>query len=266
MTEYKYLWQETHGGKIFILINNPPLNTLDRSMLMELNELLDEIEKNPELKEIVITSIGKYFCAGANIKELKEIVCASDSLIFGYQFAEGKKFAELGQKTLLKIHRFSKPVTVFITGICLGGGLELALACHKRIVVSHALLGFPETTLGLIPGWGGVEWIKEILKEYPEKIEKIVREGLYLDAKEARELGLVDEIIDSGQTVNKPPARPFSKEAAKLVSKEVVDAYSSFGLYSRLRIEAFMFGWLCEQPDAEEGITAFLEKRLPEFE
>lgn len=251
--------QKIEGEKITLTINNPPLNILSTDALKELGELLDAIKENQEIKEIVITGSGKHFSAGADIKEIGAIVFGKNS------YEKGWRFAGLGLLTMTKIYEFPKPITAFINETCLGGGMELALACKQRVAVSHAILAFPETTLGLIPGWGGLEFIRN-LKSFPKKkseIAEFVQKGLYLTAKEALELGLVDEVIDSGQESKKPGPRPYSRTAADRVEQSLSIVRRLFNLRSRLALDINDFSELCALPDAKEGVEAFLDKRPP---
>lgn len=259
MTDGK-IQQKIEGERITLAINNPPMNILTMDVLRELSELLDKIKENQEIKEIIITGSGKHFSAGADINEIRAIVFGKNS------YEKGWRFAVLGLLTMVKIYKFPKPVTALINGTCLGGGMELALACRRRVVVSHAILGFPETTLGLIPGWGGLEFIRD-LKSFPKKkseIAEVVQKGLYLTAKEALEIGLVDEVVDSGQEPKKPVHRPYSTKAARCVLNSL-SIEKLLALQWRLTLDVGSFAKLCGTLDAKEGVEAFLDKRLPRF-
>jgi len=229
-------------------------------VLEELEKLLEIMEHNPMIWSVVITGSGKCFSAGANIKEIKEIVFGENPR------EEGWKFARLGLEVMGKIHNFPKPITAFINGDCFGGGMELALACRYRIAVSDAILGFPETKLGLMPGWGRLELIRN-LESFPrnkEKITEIVSKGLYLTAKEALEIGLVDEIIDSGNEPKKLANRPYSTKAAEYISHSLMDRESpELEQQDRLALDTSDFTKLCEKNSAKEGVQAFLDKRFP---
>lgn len=259
--------QKIEGGKITFTINNPPLNILSMDVLIELGELLDAIKDNRKIKTVVITGNGKHFSAGANINEIKKIVFGKNSR------ADGWVFARLGLEIMEKIYNFPKPIVAFINGDCYGGGLELALACQKRIVISHAILGFPEAKLGLIPGWGGLEFIREKLRNlenfqnFPgkkKKIIEIVSKGLYLTAKEAVEFGLVDKIINSGEEPKKLASRPYSVKAAKYISHSLNNRESpKLKQQNRLSLDVMDFAKLCSLDSAKEGVEAFLDKRLP---
>lgn len=252
--------QKIEGGEITLTINNPPLNILSIDTLRELGELLDAIKENQKIKAVVITGSGKHFSAGADIKEIKEIVFGKNP------YEKGWKFAGIGLAAMVKIYEFSKPVTAIINGTCLGGGMELALACRRRVAVSHAILGFPETTIGLIPGWGGLEFIRN-LESFPEKkleITEVVSKGLYLTTEEALELGLVDEIINSGEEPKKPASRPYSVKAAKYISHSLNNRESpKLKQQNRLSLDVMDFAKLCSLDSAKEGVEAFLDKRLP---
>lgn len=251
---------EIEKGKATIAINNPLLNVLSLEVLKELDKLLDMIKENGDVKEIVITGSGKHFSAGADINEIRAIVFGKNS------YEKGWEFAGLGLLTMVKIYEFPKPVTALINGTCLGGGMELSLACRRRVAVSHAILGFPETTIGLIPGWGGLEFIRN-LKSFPKKeteITEVVRKGLYLTAKEALRLGLVDEIINSGHEPKKLVSRPYSVKAAIKVSHSLTDRDRSLQTeHDKICFDASDFAELCETDSVKEGVEAFLDKRFP---
>lgn len=252
------------GTAATLTINNPPLNILSVDVLEELGKLLEIIKYDPTIWSVVITGNGKNFSAGADIKEIKKIVFGKNSR------ADGWVFARLGLEIMGKIYNFPKPIVAFINGDCHGGGLGLALACQKRIAASHAILGFPEVKLGLIPGWGGLEFIRNLKsfsdKNKKEKIIEIVSKGFYLTAQEALELGLVDEIeiIDSDEKPKKLVSRPYSTKAAKYISHSLINRRpTELGQKDRLAFDASDFAELCETDSAKEGVEAFLDKRFP---
>lgn len=252
--------QKIERGTVTLIINNPPLNILSTDVLRELSEVLDIIKDNHEIREVVITGNGKHFSAGADIKEIGAIVFGKNP------YGDGWQFARLGSLTMARIYAFPKPITAFINGTCLGGGMELALACDQRIAESDAILGLLETTLGLIPGWSGPEFIRN-LDSFPKKQAEIVEtvsKGLYMTAEEALRLGLVDKVIDSGREPKKPAPRPYSPRAARCVSEGLGDR-KLLELKWRLVLDIGDFAKLCKTPDAKEGVEAFLDKRLPRF-
>lgn len=262
--EDKKIQQKIEGERIILAINNLPMNILSMNVLRELSELLDKIKENQEIKEIVITGSGKHFSAGADIKEIRNIVFGKNP------HKDGWEFARLGLKTMGKIYNFPKPIIAFINGDCYGGGFELALACHYRIAISDVILSFPETKLGLMSGWGGLELIRRLGsfsdKNKKEKIIEIVSKGLYLTAKEALGLGLVDEIenIDSDEKPKKLVSRPYSVKAAEYISHSLNDRESpKLKQQNRLSLDVMDFAELCSLDSAKEGVQAFLDKRFP---
>src|SRR2546425_4233639 len=128
-----------------VTLNNPPSNLLTTSVLAELDQIFGELEASDDIRVVVLTATGRFFCPGADMKELTLLATA-------YQ---GSELSGRGQALLNRIERSDKPVIAAINGTCLGGGLELAMACHMRVAAAGVLLGLPEIKLGLIPGFGG---------------------------------------------------------------------------------------------------------------
>src|SRR5690242_6188139 len=165
-----------------ITLHNPPANTITASVLKELDQVLSEVEQDNYVRAIIVTGSGRFFCAGADIHELTRLTSTH----------AGTEFALQGQTLLNHIERCDKPVLAAINGICVGGGLELALACHIRIAASEASLGLPEIKLALIPGFGGTQRLSRVVGA--SKAAEMILTGESVTAEEALRIGLVSRV------------------------------------------------------------------------
>jgi enoyl-CoA hydratase/carnithine racemase len=239
-------------------LNHPPVNALSRNLLSTLDALVEEACQNDEVRAVVITSFTqKYFVAGADIKELQKISSQ----------AEGQKYAERGQAVLQKIENASKPFIAAIEGYCLGGGLELALACHLRIAGTEARLGLPEVNLGLMPGFGGTQRL--VRQVGRDRALELMLTGNHISAQEAHDLELVSQVVKEGSSLDiaLSLARQIQTKSALSIAAILASVRSreEDSLKERYRKDAKAFGALFETEDSKEGITAFIEKRPPQF-
>jgi enoyl-CoA hydratase/carnithine racemase len=264
MAEWQYIRTEVEDRMAVLTIDHPPVNSFNKRVVNELDEAMDKLLADDEVKAIVITGGGtNAFVAGADIPEIQKLLEQPEG---GY--AEARAFIERGQSVNLKIETASKPVIAAINGFCLGGGLELAMACHMRISSDRARLGQPEINLGLIPGWGGTQRLARIVGK--GKALEMILTGDMITAQEAYRIGLVNKVV---------PAQAVLKEAHGLARKIV--SKSSCCIEAALHavtegLEADMEGGLvCEKEqfvgladteDIREGVSAFLEKRQPVFQ
>jgi enoyl-CoA hydratase/carnithine racemase len=240
-----------------ITLNNPPSNLLGTPVLRELDQAFGKLEADEAVRVIILTASGKFFSPGADIKELAELNTVH----------QGSELSARGQALLNRIERFDKPVIAAINGACLGGGLELAMACHVRVAAAGILLGLPEIKLGLIPGFGGTQRLPRIIG--PSKAAELILTGEAITSEEALTLGLVNRVVAPEELL--PTAQKLAgtitakgrlaTQAALRAIRTGLDSPLAEGL-SR---EAELFGELCETPDKKEGTTAFLEKRPPRF-
>ncbi|QHS22953.1 enoyl-CoA hydratase [Virgibacillus sp. MSP4-1] len=252
-----YLSYDKDGNKGFITFNSPPANALSSKLLEELSKTLDQIEEDPEVKAVIIRGEGKFFSAGADIKEFTQVKTAEDHA----------SLARNGQHIFHRIEHFHVPVIASIHGAALGGGLELAMACHLRIVTKNAKLGLPETTLGIIPGFAGTQRLPRyvglpkayemILTGTPMSGEEAVQWQLANDAVSEEELesyteNLVNRMVDK------------SRPSVQAVMKLLPYAHTS-QFQGGVEEEAKQFGQIFGTDDAQEGIQAFIEKRKPNF-
>jgi enoyl-CoA hydratase/carnithine racemase len=250
--------------KIAVLtIDHPPVNSLNSQVLQELSEAVDELLASKEVKAVVVAGGGtNAFVAGADIPEIKELIEKPDD-----EYAEASKFLELGQGINLKIEQADKPFIAAINGFCLGGGLELAMACHVRVCSDRARLGQPEINLGIIPGFGGTQRLARIVGK--GKAVELILTGDMIKAQEAYRLNLVNKVVPAGAVLKE--ARDLAR---KIVSKSKFPIAASLraitegldlSIEEGLSVEVDQFVGLAETEDIHEGVSAFLEKRQPEF-
>ena len=240
-----------------VTLNNPPSNLLNASVLKELDQAFGELEAMDAVRVVVLTASGRFFCPGVDIKELAQLSIA-------YQ---GSEFSGLGQALLNRIERLDKPVIAAINGTCLGGGLELAMACHIRVAAAGIQLGLPEIKLGLIPGFGGTQRLPRIIG--PSKAAELILTGEAITAEEALALGLVNRVVPLADLLKRAQVLAGMITAKGRLAIESALRAIRTGLDSPLAEglarEAELFGELCETADEKEGLTAFLEKRQPKF-
>jgi len=244
-----------------LVIDHPPVNALNSQTLMELNAALDELLANDEVKVIVVTGGGQLaFVAGADIGEIGSIVKSRDGRV-------AVDMIELGQCVFAKIERSHKPVIAAINGVCLGGGLELAMACHMRIAGDRVRLGQPEINLGIIPGWGGTQRLPRIVGA--GKATEMILTGDQITAQQALQLRLVNLVVPGGEVMRqaKGLARKLAEKSAVTVSAALtaIGAGLDGGLQAGLAKEREQFVRIADSEDVREGVTAFLEKRQPQF-
>ncbi|MFJ8245729.1 enoyl-CoA hydratase [Peribacillus asahii] len=253
--EYLKLAVEDHVA--FITINRAPANALSTGVIKEISEALDEISQNEEVRVILLHGEGRFFSAGADIKEFTDI-------------ESGSAFSALaanGQAVLEKIEKFPKPVIAAIHGAALGGGLELAMACHIRLVTERAKLGLPELQLGLIPGFAGTQRLPRYVGT--AKAAEMLFTSEPITGVEAVQYGLANQAYSDEELL--PKAKELAFRVAKkspLVLKATIELlnYSKHNSYYQgVENEAAQFGTIFESEDAKEGISAFIEKREPLF-
>ena len=264
MSEWQYIRTQVEDRIAVLTIDHPPVNSFNKQVITELDEAIDQLLADDEVKAIVITGGGtNAFVAGADIPEIKELLENP-----GEDYGAAREFLERGQRVFLKIERATKPVIAAINGFCLGGGLELAMACHMRICSDRARLGQPEINLGLIPGWGGTQRLARLTNK--GKAIELILTGDMITAQEAYRIGLVNKVVPAGAVLKE--ARDLAR---KIVSKSKFPIAAALqaiteGLETTieegLKIEADQFVGLASTEDIREGVTAFLEKRQPKFQ
>jgi len=239
-----------------ITINRPEsLNALNAKTINEISSALDELESDHEVRVIILTGSGeKSFVAGADIKEFSD---------FNQEKAE--ELARNGHYNLFnKIESLSKPVIAAVNGFALGGGLELAMACHIRYASENAKLGLPEVTLGLIPGYGGTQRLPKLVGK--GIANEMIFSAKMIPAQKAKEIGLVNEVypIEELLAKTKELAKTISSNSPMAISK-AIQAINLSDTDKGFETEIKGFGELFELDDKKEGVSAFIEKRKPSF-
>jgi enoyl-CoA hydratase len=255
---YENIKSENRDGILFVTIDRPKvLNALDRATIAEIARVFEESRDDETVKAVIVTGAGeKAFVAGADITELAQLTPIA-----------GKATAERGQDAFRAIEQFPKPVIAAINGFALGGGCELALACHIRIASENAQLGLPEVTLGIIPGYGGTQRLSRLVGT--GKALELICTGDRIKAADAERIGLVNRVVPADQLLAAAEelARKMASRGPLAVRAaiEAVMSGSDMPLEEGLTLEATLFGLLCATEDTKEGMNAFLEKRPAAF-
>ena len=255
---YNNILIEKENGLAQLTINRPKkLNALNRETLEEIHNAFAELESDENVKIIVLTGSGeKAFVAGADISEFAD-----------YSIAEGKNLAAKGQEEVFdRIANFNKPVIAAINGFALGGGLELAMAAHFRIASDNAKMGLPETSLGVIPGYGGTQRLPQLVGK-GRAMEMIMTAGM-IDAKQALQYGLVNHVTPAEELMEftTKTAQKIMRNSMVAIGKaiEAINANDEDGV-NGFDKEIENFGKSFGTEDFKEGTTAFLEKRKADF-
>lgn len=253
---YENILLQTEERISIITINRPEsLNALNAKTIQEISTALDQLNSDSSCRAIVITGSGeKSFVAGADIKEFSD---------FGQEKAE--ELARNGQNSLFnKIETLSKPVIAAVNGFALGGGLELAMACHIRYASENAKLGLPEVTLGLIPGYGGTQRLPKLVGK--GLANEIIFSAKMIPAQRAKEIGLVNDVfpIEDLLTKTKELAKTIANNSPMAISK-AIQAVNLSDTDKGFETEIRFFGELFDMEDKKEGVSAFIEKRKPAF-
>ena len=241
-----------------ITIDHPPVNALNQATLEELNAAVDEVIGSEQMKAVVVTGGGQIaFVAGADINEFTKL-----------ETAEQAQHASRQVQALFdKIACAPKPFIAAINGVALGGGMELALACHMRIIGDRAKVGQPEINLGIIPGWGGTQRLARLVGT--AKAIELILTGDSLNAQEAFRLNLVNKVVPGGEVLKtaKDLAKKISQKGALAIaaSLRAITAGADLPLDQGLALEAEQFATIGLSEDAREGVSAFLQKRQPVF-
>ena len=245
-------------GILIITIDRPKvLNALNAQTVSEIGQAFDAAHDDASIKCVILTGGGdKAFVAGADINELAKMTPIT-----------GKETSQKGQRVFSAIERFPKPVIGAINGFALGGGCELALACHIRIASEKALLGLPEVTLGIIPGYGGTQRMARLLGK--GKALELILTGDRISAHDAERIGLVNKVVPADQLMAtaEEMARKIASRGPLAVRAaiEAVMSGSEMPFDEGQILEATLFGLLASTEDMKEGMGAFLEKRQAEF-
>jgi len=258
MPSYKNLLENLEEGILTIAIDRPDkMNALNNSTFSELKMSIDEAYDNDEVKGIIITGTGKKaFVAGADISEFTEL-----------NEVNGRKFSEHGQEIFALIESCSKPIIAMVNGYALGGGCELAMACHLRIATENAFFGQPEVSLGAIPGYGGTQRLSQLVGK--GKALEMMMTGEMLGADQALNCGLVNYVVatkEDGLEKAEDILKKIFKNAPGAVSMIINCVIAAFSKdEDGYQVEANSFANCCKTEDFKEGTSAFLEKRAPNF-
>ncbi|WOS42285.1 enoyl-CoA hydratase/isomerase family protein [Xanthomonas rydalmerensis] len=249
---------DTQGAIRILTVNRADkLNALNRQVLQALETAFAEAADDPQIRVVVLTGAGeKAFVAGADIAEMNELTPV-----------QGRDFSQLGQRLMRRIERMPKPVLAMVNGFALGGGLELAMACHLRVAAEGARLGQPEINLGLIPGFGGTQRLLRLVGRAAAL--ELCLLGAPIDATRALQLGLVNRVVtaDDLRATTLQLAQQLA-ESAPLALRGILDAIQIGGesaIEQGLEYETAQFGLLFSSEDMREGTRAFLERRPPQF-
>lgn len=258
MTDRQFVKTSIEERVATLTIDHPPVNALNQPTLLDLNDAIDEVIANPDVKAVVITGAGQLaFVAGADITEFAKIENAD----------QARTASQSVHALYRKIERAPKPFIAAINGVALGGGIELAMACHMRIIGDRAKVGQPEINLGIIPGWGGTQRLPRLVG--PAKAIELILTGDSITAQEAYRLNLVNKVVPGGEVLK--TARDLAKKISQKGGLAVQAALAAIvnglqqPLDAGLEGEAEQFGRTAVSEDAREGASAFLQKRQPAF-
>ncbi len=241
----------------YVAINRPPANALASELLQDLSSMLDTIEEQDDIRTVVLHGEGRFFSAGADIKEFTTV-------------ESEEAFAQLsakGQKLFERIETFKKPVIAAIHGAALGGGLELALSCHLRYVTETAKLGLPELQLGLIPGYAGTQRLTRFAGA--AKAAEMMFTSEPISGLDAVAWGVANKAFKEEEFMDsvKKLAEKIAKKSPIALDKtiQLINYGKHERYYEGVKKEAEYFGEIFGTEDAKEGISAFIEKRSPIF-
>ncbi len=240
-----------------IVVNRPnKLNALNRNTIKELHEAFKAMDTEKEIQVIILTGSGeKAFVAGADISEFAD-----------FSEEEGSKLAAEGQELLFDfVENLSKPVIAAVNGFALGGGLELAMACHFRVASHNARMGLPEVSLGVIPGYGGTQRLPQLIGK--GRAMELIMTGRMIDVERALDYGLVNHVVSQENLL------PFCEDLADKIAKNspvalghaIKAVNAGFKNSDGYSAEIKAFGQCFGTADFKEGTTAFLEKRKADF-
>ncbi|MBI5059839.1 enoyl-CoA hydratase/isomerase family protein [candidate division KSB1 bacterium] len=255
---YENLILQIDGAVATVTVNRPKtLNALNIATVRELHDCFQSLGDNDAVGAIIMTGAGeKSFVSGADIQEIRELDVIS-----------GKEFADRGNKLYSRIEKFQIPVIAAVNGYALGGGCELAMACHLRVAAENAKFGQPEINLGIIPGYGGTQRLPRLIGR--GKALELLLTGRVIPASEALNIGLVNSVVPQADLMT--VVRKLAEELAakpRRAAAAILNAVENglqLGLDMGLRVEESWFAYCCGTEDKNEGTAAFLEKRKAVF-
>ena len=251
------LYECDDDGECTVRINRPEkLNALNAQVIDDLDACFAAIADDDSVRGVILTGSGeKSFVAGADIARFTELDAES-----------GYRFALRGQAVFNRIEQLKKPVIAAVNGYALGGGCELAMACHLRVASDNAMFGQPEVNLGILPGYGGTQRLPRLVGR--GRAVELILSGAQIDARRAFEIGLVNLVVEPAELL-----ASAQKMLGTILSKSPIAVglaiealrMSDLSIDQGLEFEAVQFGQACGTDDFEEGVAAFLERRKPEF-
>ena len=255
--EYQNITLSQTDSLLTITINRESkLNALNIATIHELRKAINKVYEDESIRGVILTGAGsKAFVAGADIKEIAALTEVN-----------GRKFSENGQEVFSLIEDCPKPVIAAVNGFALGGGCELAMACHMRVATANAKFGQPEVNLGIIPGYGGTQRLAQLIGK--GKAMELMMTGDLIGAKEALKLGLVNYVTEDADEMMSKCNELMTKvlNKAPLAIGNVISAVNAhFDSQNGYQKEANNFANCCRTEDFKEGTSAFLEKRKPHF-
>jgi enoyl-CoA hydratase len=259
MDAYRFLKLDLADGLATLTIDRADkLNALNAEVIGELGTALRALAGDDAVRGVIVTGAGgKAFVAGADIGELAQMRPLS-----------GVRVSREGQDTFRFLERMRKPVVAAVNGFALGGGLELALACHLRVAAANARFGLPEVRLGIIPGYGGTVRLPRLVGR--GRALELILTGEMIDAAEAHRIGLVNRVVEPAALLDETRKLMATILAngpvALALALEAVDRAASTTIEDALLLESNLFGLLASTADMREGMSAFLEKRPARFE
>ncbi|MGQ9507885.1 MAG: enoyl-CoA hydratase-related protein [Thermodesulfobacteriota bacterium] len=256
--EYKNILLSFEGEIGILTINRPKtLNALNRETLNEIQLGIQEVKDHAELKVLILTGAGeKAFVAGADILEMKDM-----------NSIEALNFSKLGHHTLKMIQDLDRVVIAAVNGFALGGGTEIALACDFIYASENAKFGLPEVTLGIFPGFGGTQRLPRLIGK--GRAKELIFTGKMITAQEAFQIGIVNRVFP--QTTLMEETRKVASQIAAngsvgvRLAKMVIDTGFNMDLAEACALESYAFGIGFASEDQKEGMSAFVEKRKPNF-
>ena len=254
---YSTILTEEADGILTITINRPDkLNALNEDVFTDISNAVDEVNNNPAIKSAIITGSGpKAFVAGADITEFAGLTKESAMAL-----------AKRGQDIFFKIEHSKKPIIAAVNGFALGGGCELAMACHFRIASDNAKFGQPEVNLGLLPGYGGTQRLTQLIGK--GRALELLMSASIIDAAAALQYGLVNYVVPADELLDKAKSilQLINSKAPIAVAKCIETANAVFDENKNgFKEEINAFGECFDTSDMKEGTSAFLEKRKPVF-
>ena len=254
---YTFLLTSLEENILTVTVNRKEkLNALNWTVFTDLDRMITEVEENSEIKAVIITGAGeKAFVAGADISEFS-----------GLSSGEGMDLARRGQEVFFRIENSTKPFVAAVNGFALGGGCELAMACHFRVASENAKFGQPEVNLGLIPGYGGTQRLVQLIGK--GRAMELLMTGNMIDAQTALQFGLVNYVVSSETLLEKTKSilQQINTKAPLAISKCISAANAVFDQTKNgYTVELEAFGDCFDTDDMKEGAAAFMEKRKPHF-